>query len=157
MYVQSQPQQDCRVDLVCMYVRDGDSATFLCSGRTLASDTIYIYNIIYTCFTCTKIITLHSVTVTAACHQVACTGRPGLPGQQSRPLFHLEQCITGTQLVCTNKFGTESTRKKQRCTVGCSRLFTQLSRHNRYASSTILKQNSPQDFLHNCGEDTTTI
>ena len=93
MYVQSQPQQDCRVDLVCMYVRDGDSATFLCCahGRTLASDTIYIYNIIYTCFTCTKIITLHSVTVTAVCHQVACTGRPGLPGQQSRPLFHLER------------------------------------------------------------------
>ena len=92
MYVQSQPQQDCRVDLVCMYVRDGDTATFLCCahGRTLASDTIYIYNIIYTSFMCTKIIALHSVTVdvtvTAVCHQVACMGRPGLPGQQSRPL-----------------------------------------------------------------------
>ena len=74
MNVQSQPQQDCRVDLVCMYVRDGDTAMFLCCahGRTLASDTIYISNIIYTCFTCTKIITLHSVTVdvtvTAVCH-----------------------------------------------------------------------------------------
>ena len=35
-----------------MYIRDGDAATFLCCahGRTLASDTIYIYNIIYTCY-----------------------------------------------------------------------------------------------------------
>ena len=59
--------------------------------------------------------------------------------------------------MCTNQFGTESTRKKQQRTVGCSRLFTQLSRRNRYTSSTILKQHSPRDFLHNCGGDTTTI
>ena len=70
---------------------------------------------------------------------------------------HLQQCITGNQSVCTNQFGTESTRKKQRCTVGCSRLFTQLSHRNRYTSSTILKQHSPHDFLHNCRGDTTTI
>ena len=70
---------------------------------------------------------------------------------------HLQQCITGNQSVCTNQFGTESTRKKQQYTVGCSRLFTQLSHRNRYTSSTILKQHSPRDFLHNCGGDTTTI
>ena len=70
---------------------------------------------------------------------------------------HLQQCITGNQSVCTNQFGTESTRKKQRCTVGCSRLFTQLSHRNCYTSSTILKQHSPRDFLHNCRGDTTTI
>ncbi|KAK2185632.1 hypothetical protein NP493_229g02045 [Ridgeia piscesae] len=163
MYVQSQPQQDCRVDLVCMYVRDGDAATFLCCahGRTLASDTIYIYNIIYTCFTCTKIITLHSVTVTLLSQRSvtrwrARAARDCLASSLAR-CVHLQQCITGNQSVCTNQFGTESTRKKQRCTVGCSRLFTQLSRRNRYTSSTILKQHSPHDFLHNCGGDTTTI
>jgi len=163
MYVQSQTQQDCRVDLVCMYVRDSDAATFLCCahGRTLAPDTIYIYNIIYTCFTCTKIITLHSVTVdvtvTAVCHQVAARAARDCLASSLARCLHLQQCITGNQSVCTNQLGTEGTRTKQQCTDGCNRLFTQLSRRNRYSSSTILKQHSPRDFLHNCGGDITTI
>ena len=137
-----------------MYIRDGDAATFLCCahGRTLASYTIYIYNIIYTCFTCTKIITLHRILH----NHSPITLRDCLASSLAR-CVHLQQCITGNQSVCTNQFGTESTRKKQQCTVSCSRLFTQLSRRNRYTSSTILKQHSPRDFLHNCGGDTTTI
>lgn len=89
MYVQSQAQQDRGVDLVC----DGIAAIILCHSHVL-THYIFIY-IIYTCFTCTKIITLHSVTadmtVAAVCHQVACIGdagcHSGLPGQQSHPLF----------------------------------------------------------------------
>ncbi|KAK2158209.1 hypothetical protein NP493_1812g00030 [Ridgeia piscesae] len=130
MNVQSQPQQDCRVDLVCIYVCDGDAATFLCCahGRTFASDTIYIYNIIYTCFRCKKIITLivlllMSLSQRSVTRWHARAAQDCLASSLAR-CVHLQQCITGNQSVCTNQFGTESTRNKQQCTVGCSRLFT---------------------------------
>ena len=70
-----------------------------------------------------------------------------------------QDCLANSLARCVHlqQWKYISTRKKQRCTVGYSRLFTQLSHRNRYTSSTILKQHSPRDFLHNCRGDTTTI
>ena len=57
---------------VCMYVTATLPRFSAVPMAALLPPTLYISNIIYTCFTCTKIITLHSVTVdvtvTAVCH-----------------------------------------------------------------------------------------